>query len=54
MPAAILCAMPAFAQSTSPVTVAQGINAVGSQKVTYNNSGVRMAGNLYLSANYGS
>jgi fermentation-respiration switch protein FrsA (DUF1100 family) len=54
MSAAILFVMPAFAQSTNPVAVAQGANAVGSQKVTFDNGGVRMAGNLYLPANYDS
>lgn len=54
MSAAILFSMPVFAQSTTPATVAQGINVVGSHKVTFNNSGVRMAGNLYLPANYDS
>ncbi len=55
--AAILFAIPAFAQSANsanPGTVAQGANVAGSQKVTFNNSGVRMAGNLYLPANYDS
>ncbi len=54
MSAAILFAVPAFAQSTNPVAVAQGANVVGSQKVTFDNGGVRMAGNLYLPANYDS
>lgn len=51
--AAMLVAVPAFAQSKS-VTVAQGVNVVGSQKVTFNNAGIQMAGNLYLPANYDS
>lgn len=49
--AAMLVAVPTFAQSTA-VPVAQGVNVVGSQKVTFNNAGIRMAGNLYLPANY--
>ncbi|MBX8536504.1 alpha/beta hydrolase [Pseudomonas cichorii] len=52
MSAAILISLPAIGQSASPVTVAQGVNAVGSQKVTFNNSDVRMAGNLYLPPGY--
>ena len=43
--AAILFAMPAFAQSANsanPGTVAQGANVAGSQKVTFNNGGVRI------------
>lgn len=50
--ASILLALPAVAQSTSSTTVAQGANVAGSQHVTFNNGGVRMAGNLYLPANY--
>ncbi|MBX8559410.1 alpha/beta hydrolase [Pseudomonas cichorii] len=52
MSAAILISLPAIGQSASPVTVAQGVNAVGSQKVTFNNSDVRMADNLYLPPGY--
>ncbi|MBI6853233.1 alpha/beta hydrolase [Pseudomonas cichorii] len=52
MSAAILISLPAIGQSASPVTVAQGVNAVGSQKVTFNNSDVRMVGNLYLPPGY--
>lgn len=54
--AAIFCAMPSLVQATSPAqaTVAQGVNAVGSQKVTFNNNGVRMVGNLYLPTGYDS
>jgi fermentation-respiration switch protein FrsA (DUF1100 family) len=52
--AAILFALPAFAQSTNPAAVAQGANVAGSQKVRFNNGGVRMTGNLYLPANYDS
>ncbi len=52
--AAMLFALPAFAQSAQPTTVAQGANVVGSQKVTFDNGDVRMAGNLYLPANYDS
>mgnify|MGYP001210803611 CR=1 FL=1 len=54
MSAAILFAIPTFAHAAEPTTVAQGVNVVGSQKVTFNNSGVQMAGNLYLPANYDS
>lgn len=49
---AIALATPAFTQPRNPATVAQGINAVGSERVTFDNNGVRMAGNLYLPANY--
>ncbi len=54
MSAAILFAMPTFAQAAEPTTVAQGMNVVGSQKVTFNKGGIQMAGNLYLPANYDS
>lgn len=54
MSAAILFAMPPFAQAAVPTTVAQSVNVVGSQKVTFNNGGIQMAGNLYLPANYDS
>src|SRR5258707_7907251 len=33
-------------------SVAEGANVVGSQKVTFKSGGVRMAGNLYLRADY--
>lgn len=53
----LLLAMPTFAQPGSAedtATVAQGANVTGSQHVTFNNGGVRMAGNLYLPADYDS
>lgn len=52
--AAVLFAMPTLAQAAEPTTVAQGVNVVGSQKVTFNNGGIQMAGNLYLPANHDS
>lgn len=52
MAASIMLAMPPFAQSALPITVAQGANVAGSQKVTFSNGAVRMAGNLYLPAHY--
>ncbi|WP_024553879.1 alpha/beta hydrolase [Franconibacter helveticus 513] len=42
----------AFADATAPATVAQGVNVVGSEKVTFNNQGIKMAGNLYFPAHY--
>jgi fermentation-respiration switch protein FrsA (DUF1100 family) len=52
--AAVLCAAPSFPQAAAPATptVAQGANAVGSQKVTFDNGSARMVGNLYLPAGY--
>lgn len=52
--AAMLMASPAFAQVPNPPGVAQGINTVGSQPVTFSNGDVRMAGNLYLPPDYDS
>ncbi|ALM84252.1 alpha/beta hydrolase [Bordetella sp. N] len=52
--ATILFALPTLGQAAPPNTVAQGVNVLGSQKVEFNNGGVRMAGNLYLPANFDS
>lgn len=38
--------------SASPKTVAEGVNVAGSQKNTFNNGTVKMAGNLYLPPDY--
>nr|WP_217451228.1 alpha/beta hydrolase [Pectobacterium polaris] len=52
----LLCASLFIANSTfaasNPSTVAEGINVVGSQKVSFQNGSVRMAANLYLPPNY--
>jgi len=52
--AAILLATPTFAQAAEPTTVAQGVNVIGSRKITFNNGGVTMAGDLYFPADYDS
>ncbi|MCA6954045.1 alpha/beta hydrolase [Pectobacterium polaris] len=54
----LLCASLFIANSTfaasNPSTVAEGINVVGSQKISFQNGSVRMAANLYLPPNYDS
>lgn len=46
--ASILISNSVFADSTNPKTVAEGINVIGSQKVSFQNGTVRMAANLYM------
>ncbi|EPJ2738683.1 alpha/beta hydrolase [Klebsiella oxytoca] len=46
--ASILISNSVFADSTNPKTVAEGINVIGSQKVSFQNGTVRMAVNLYM------
>ncbi|HHT0498869.1 TPA: alpha/beta hydrolase [Raoultella planticola] len=42
----------AISAQNQPVTVADGINTVGSQKVWFQNGAIKMAANLYLPENY--
>lgn len=50
--AALLFSLSMLSQAATPGTVAAGVNAVGAEKVTFNNAGIKMAGNLYLPAHY--
>ncbi|WP_191833309.1 alpha/beta hydrolase, partial [Pseudomonas fluorescens] len=49
--AAMLFSLPSLAHAA---TVAEGANVVGSQKITFNNGAIAMAGNLYLPPDYDS
>lgn len=49
---AFFCALPLSAGAAEPLSVAQGANVVGSQKVTFINGTIKMAGNLYLPPAY--
>ncbi|HDS8777263.1 TPA: hypothetical protein QHV38_002704 [Klebsiella michiganensis] len=42
----------AISAQNHPVTVADGINTVGSQKVSFQNGTIKMVANLYLPENY--
>lgn len=48
----LLIAHTAISAQNQPVTVADGINTVGSQKVSFQNGTVKMVANLYLPENY--
>lgn len=50
--AALLFSLSTLSQAATPGTVAAGVNVVGAEKVTFNNAGSQMAGNLYLPAHY--
>lgn len=52
MMATILLASPVLA--SGQLTVADGVNVIGSRKVAFNNGAVNMAGNLYLPPDYDS
>ena len=51
MSAAIMLSITPLSVSAG-ATVAQGANVAGSEKVSFNNNGIRMAGNLYLPPNH--
>lgn len=50
----LLMANAAVSAQSQPVTVSDGVNTFGSQKVSFNNGAIRMAANLYLPQNYDS
>ena len=50
----LLMANAAIAVQNQPTTVAEGINTIGAQKVSFNNGSIKMAANLYLPHNYDS
>jgi fermentation-respiration switch protein FrsA (DUF1100 family) len=52
--AAILLTQTSLAQAVTPGAVAEGANVVGSENVTFTNGEIKMAGNLYLPADYDS
>ncbi|QLY60482.1 alpha/beta hydrolase [Citrobacter freundii] len=49
---ALLIAGTAISAQNQPVTVADGINTIGSQKVSFQNGAIKMAANLYLPEDY--
>lgn len=49
---ALLIAGTAISAQNQPVTVADGINTIGSQKVSFQNGAIKMAANLYLLEDY--
>lgn len=52
--ASLLIANNALSAQTHPTTVAEGINAMNSQKVSFQNGTIKMAANLYLPPNFDS
>lgn len=52
--ASLLIANNALSAQSHPTTVAEGINAMNSQKVSFQNGTVKMAANLYLPPNFDS
>ncbi len=52
--ASMLAAGSVMAAQKIPSTVAEGVNVSGSQKVTFKNGSLTMAGNLYLPPDYDS
>jgi len=52
--ASLLMAHPALADISRSATVAQGINTVGAKKISFQNSSVSMAANLYFPPDYDS
>ncbi len=52
--ASMLMAGSVLAAQKIPSTVAEGVNVLGSQKVTFKNGSITMAGNLYFPPDYDS
>ncbi|MDL4446109.1 hypothetical protein [Klebsiella michiganensis] len=52
--ASLLAAGSVMAAQKIPSTVAEGVNVLGSQKVTFKNGSITMAGNLYFPPDYDS
>jgi len=52
--ASLLIANNALSAQSHPTTVAEGINAMNSQKVSFQNGTIKMAANLYLPPNFDS